>query len=569
MPARNSDSGERPETPAFLERLRTDDHSADRLLRRLSAMIDCGADIDDIVALVNHIRVTGDPEQIRSLEKFLLERFTSYQRGRRELEAALGEMRTKVEQFMSPPYFPARFLGTVTTPGGEYARVSLDGSSRLVEFEDKARESAIQPGDEVYLCQERNLLIARAPRSGKECGETAEVVRLTEDGRLVINDRDTEVVVSIGNTLDTENLTAGDLVLWDRNARIALDHLQSANRQLDYEDISSFSKEKLGGLDQIRDGAMARFVYSITNPELAGKYQVLGDSGRRLLLHGPPGTGKTSLMRAIASEIAKASDHACRVVAISGAELYSPYVGETERNIRRCFERLREYDGPGLAFFDEIDTIGRARGHSSGFHDDRFLGTLLAELEGIHRNDIAVVAATNRADALDPALRGRFGLELEISRPKKPAARQIFSIYISDDLPYRPNSSEAPKTRRDIIECALTLLFEPNADNRIASLQFRDGKRRVVVAGELMSGRLIEQICNAARSSAFERECRGGEAGLTVEDMHTAAADAIERLRSTLTPKNARNYLPDLPQDVDVVSVETLRSAVNTAHYRM
>ena len=89
----------------------------------------------------------------------------------------------------------------------------------------------------------------------------------------------------------------------------------------------------------------------------------------------------------------------------------------------------------------------------------------------------------------------------------------------------------------------------------------------VILASELVSGRLIEQICLAVREAAFERHCRGGQAGVCIEDMRDAAEQAIDRLRRTLTVQNAKSYLSDLPQDVDVVSVETLRPRIRTSRY--
>ena len=147
------------------------------------------------------------------------------------------------------------------------------------------------------------------------------------------------------------------------------------------------------------------------------------------------------------------------------------------------------------------------------------------------------------------------------------AARQIFSIHMPEDVPYRPNSSEAPATRQSLIDAGVSRLYEPNTDNMIASLQFRDGKRREVAARELVSGRLIEQICAAARAAAFERQCRGGESGVSAEDMRQAVAEAIGRLRKTLTTRNVQSFITDLPQDLDVVSVESVEPRVETARY--
>ena len=536
------------------------------LLARVAEMLDVNADMRAVSLCVDRIRHRGDTEQCKELDRHLLERIAGFASARKELEAVHSQLQESLQELLNPPFFPARYLGQVTTHAGEYAKLAHDGSQRVVAFGNDLGPLDLRVGDEVLLCHERNAVIAKAPNPGPETGETAPLARRIDDGRLVLSDRDTEVVVSIGAQLDPEALRPGDLILWDRHARVALSRLQPG-KELGYEDVDDSLPQQLGGLDEVRENVLARFVFSIMHPELAREYRVDNDGARRLLLQGPPGTGKTTLMRIIAARIALETRQNCRVVTISGAELYSSYVGETERNIRRCFATLNDYAGPGIAFFDEIDAIGRTRGNASGYHDDRFLGTLLAELEGMRRSDVAVIAATNRADTLDPALRGRFSWEIEMPRPNMRAAREIFSIHMPEDVPYRPNSSEAPATRQSLIDAGVARLYEPNTDNMIASLQFRDGKRREVAARELVSGRLIEQICAAARAAAFERQCRGGESGVSAQDMRLAAAEAIERLRKTLTTRNVRSFLSDLPQDLDVVSVESMQPRVETARY--
>lgn len=543
-----------------------DDPDKGQLLARVRQMLDANADIEAIALCIGRIRHRGDPEQCTNLDRLLLERIAGFDGARKDLEAVHSQLQEALQELLNPPFFPARYLGSVATQAGVYAKVTQDGTHRVVAFGDGLESNDLSVGEQVLLCHERNTVIAKAPNPGPRTGETAALARHAEDGRLVLSDRDTEVVVTMSSQLAAESLRPGDLILWDRDAHIALSRLEQGN-ELGYEDVDDSLPQQLGGLDQVCESVLARFVFSILHPSIAHEYRVNNDGAKRLLLQGPPGTGKTTLMRIVAARIALETRRFCRVVTISAAELYSSYVGETERNIRRCFATLNDYDGPGIAFFDEIDAIGRARGNASGYHDDRFLGTLLAELEGMRRSDVAVIAATNRADTLDPALRGRFSWEIEMPRPNMRAARQIFSIHMPEDVPYRPNSREAPKTRQSLIDAGVSRLYEPNTDNMIASLQFRDGKRREVAARELVSGRLIEQICGAARAAAFERQCRGGESGVSVEDMQAAAADAIGRLRKTLTTRNVQSFLSDLPQDLDVVAVESIQPRVETARY--
>jgi hypothetical protein len=112
----------------------------------------------------------------------------------------------------------------------------------------------------------------------------------------------------------------------------------------------------------------------------------------------------------------------------------------------------------------------------------------------------------------------------------------------------------------------VSLLYAPNADNELCTLRLRDGKTRVVAARALTSGRRLDQICRGARRTAFLRDVRSADAGLRQSDVLDAACDAMERLATTLTPRNAHAYLADLPQDVDVVSVEPMARRAARPH---
>jgi transitional endoplasmic reticulum ATPase len=133
----------------------------------------------------------------------------------------------------------------------------------------------------------------------------------------------------------------------------------------------------------------------IENPESAKRFGVDPPTG--LLLAGPPGTGKTTVAKVLAAQ-ARASFYP-----ISGADVISKWVGESERNIRQLFERARE-NRPSIVFIDEIDAIAGRRGESLGVHDSH-VNQLLAEIDGVSgQRGVFVIGATNRPDQLDPAL---------------------------------------------------------------------------------------------------------------------------------------------------------------------
>ncbi|EHK00815.1 ATPase AAA [Candidatus Haloredivivus sp. G17] len=128
-----------------------------------------------------------------------------------------------------------------------------------------------------------------------------------------------------------------------------------------------------------------------------------------VLLQGPPGTGKTLLAKAVANE----AD--ANFLSIDGPEIMSKYYGESEKQLREKFEEAREGE-PSIIFIDEIDAIAPKRGDAGGEVERRVVATLLSEMDGLEsRENVIVIAATNRAEAIDPALRrgGRFDREIE------------------------------------------------------------------------------------------------------------------------------------------------------------
>ena len=157
-------------------------------------------------------------------------------------------------------------------------------------------------------------------------------------------------------------------------------------------------------------------------------------------------------------------------------------------------------------------------------------------------------------------------VDIPVPRPNLRAARAILGIHLPGSLPYSPNGASAQTTREQVIDAIVSRLFSPNADNAVCSIRFRDGKDRTIFAREMVSGRLLEQVCEDVRQSAFHGEADRAEAGLQIGDAIAAADEAIERLRTTLTIQNAHAWITDLPQDIGVVAVERIGGKVKRGH---
>ena len=144
-----------------------------------------------------------------------------------------------------------------------------------------------------------------------------------------------------------------------------------------------------------------------------------------MLLHGPPGTGKTLIASAVASE----TD--ANFVSISGPEIVSKFYGESEQRLRLIFDEAQKA-APSIIFIDEIDSIAPKREEVSGDLERRVVAQLLALMDGLSsRGEVIVIAATNRPNALDPAMRrgGRFDREIEIGIPNKIGRLEMLYVH--------------------------------------------------------------------------------------------------------------------------------------------
>lgn len=181
----------------------------------------------------------------------------------------------------------------------------------------------------------------------------------------------------------------------------------------------------IGGLEEAKSILQESVEGGLLNPELYRRTKARSPKG--ILLWGPPGTGKTLLAKAVASQ------GRANLIAVNGPELLSKWVGTSEQAVRELFAKARQA-APCVVFIDEIDTLAPARGSYSGDSgvSDRVVGQLLAELDGLQLGaEIMVIAATNRRDALDPALlrAGRLDLQLLIDLPNLESRLAILQVH--------------------------------------------------------------------------------------------------------------------------------------------
>lgn len=192
-------------------------------------------------------------------------------------------------------------------------------------------------------------------------------------------------------------------------------------------DMPSFGFEAVANLVDTKRRLTEAVIWPVTDPD---RFRAIGiEPPRGILLYGPPGTGKTYVVRALAHEAGAA------FFSVKGAELLDKYVGESERGVRDVFARARAA-APSIIFFDEFDALAPVRGRSSTTVTDSVVAALLTEIDGVgERGDVAVIAATNRRDLIDPALlrAGRFEIQIELGLPEEESRRALLDI---SDVPF-------------------------------------------------------------------------------------------------------------------------------------
>ena len=195
--------------------------------------------------------------------------------------------------------------------------------------------------------------------------------------------------------------------------------------QVTYEDIGGLTDE----IKKVRE----MIELPLRHPEIFEKLGIEAPKG--VLLYGPPGTGKTLLAKAVANE---SNAH---FISISGPEIMSKFYGESEARLREIFKEAKE-KSPSIIFIDEIDSIAPKREEVTGEVERRVVSQLLSLMDGLEaRGKVIVISATNRPNAIDPALRrpGRFDREIEIKVPDKKGRKDILMIHtrnmpLSDDV---------------------------------------------------------------------------------------------------------------------------------------
>jgi len=468
-----------------------------------------------------------------------------------EAKTQIEALRAEVDKLTAPPSTYAIFS---SLNADHTANIYVGGRKMKVNIHPAVKTKELRKGQEVILNEAFNVIEAR------EFDGQGEVVRLKdllEDRRALVSLHfDEEKVAELAEPLLHERLSVGDHLLYDPRSGYVVEKLpKSEAEELVLEEVPDISYEHIGGLgkeiEQVRDAVELPFLH----PELFKEHKLSAPKG--VLLYGPPGCGKTLIAKAVANSIAKKLGHLTGkevrsfFLHVKGPELLNKYVGESERQIREVFKKAKERaaDGnPVIVFFDEMDALFRTRG--SGISSDiesTIVPQFLSEIDGVERlRNVIVIGASNRQDLIDPAVlrAGRLDVKIKISRPDSAAAREIFSKYITADLPFAPEELDRHAgDRRALVERLIGMtvdtMYSTAEENKFLEVTYANGEKEILYFKDFASGALIEGIVSRAKKHAIKRTLATGERGIRGEDLHRAIREEFkehEDLPNTTNP---------------------------------
>jgi proteasome-associated ATPase len=508
---------------------------------------------DDVEDLQDSMRLFGpeSPEFRRQLDRLLAEfetlrrryqltreQSSDAERQNERLVNALHEAKQQIEllkEEVDKLCAPPNNYGIFNRPNKDgTAEIIIDGRAMRVSVHPNVDPFQFEEGQLVVLNEAFNIIegsgyVAR--------GEIASIVDFIADNRaIVLGHTDDERVITLAEPLRHEKLKVGDHILFDPRTNYAFEKLpKSSVEEVVLEEIPDVTYEKIGGLGEqigmLRDSVELPYIY----PEVFAEYKLSPPKG--ILLYGPPGCGKTLIAKAVANSLAKSIEQRTGkettpyFLNVKGPELLNKYVGETEHKLREVFKKAREKaseDVPVVIFFDEMDSLFRMRG--SGISSDMeatVVAQFLSEIDGVESlNNVIVIGASNRQDLIDPAVLrpGRLDLKIKVNRPDAEAARDIFSKYLTGDLPFHASAmekfgSDPQKVVDGMITETIQRMYETTEDNKFLEVTYAKGEREIFYFKDFSSGAMIENIIARSKKKAVKRFIDHQERGIKVEDI--------------------------------------------------
>jgi len=522
-----------------------------------------------------------DPEQFAYVKVRLWERIAELEQATRELDAVVRQQASLLEEATKPPLLRGMVLAE---PQNDLVLVAVGTRRFEVEVSDRF-DGGLTPGREVVLTGEGTAIVdIREFSTGGEVGTLDTVL---PDQRLVVGDHASKIVLNPIAELRGLELEPGQAIRYDRTHGLAFEAMpQDETQQKSVysleEEIDHRALEIIAGLD-----AEMRELLSLINlslrSDLVGAYDMRQDKG--CILHGPPGCGKTLLVRAALAKLKDDGGLEPLLLLVPPSGLSSMWVGEGPRKTRELFDGARRAAETGklvVIVMDELEWLsartGRRAMDGGARATDNLVQAVCSEIDGMRQlQNVFIIGTTNRYDVLDTAFTraGRLETQIRIPRPNAVAARAIFVSHLRK-TPIRLNGKVeiGSQVAADLLEDIIPTLYSPEScEAQVVNVVHRDGRNVMHRAPEFMSGAQIEHWCLHAKRQSCIRDTEAGESkptGLTRDDLRDSIDQSLDRLAETTSAANLPDHLGhynDPEARIDIVSVTSARPPVRIHKY--
>ncbi len=442
-----------------------------------------------------------------------------------EHELTLSEARVaieKMDEVIKKVTSPANRIGTfLGFPKKDIAHVAVGGHDYYSNVDPRIETQSLKVGTRV-LVNEAYVVVGDLGYDNS--GPVGKVTDVLKDGRLRVGQEHGlhSVILQRSTDLLSANLKTGDEIRIDPAFRVAVELLASSDKQEFYlEAVPELPWTRIGGQTNAIQAIKDAIELPLLHPDLFDRFRYARPKG--FLLHGPPGCGKTLIGKATAfnltRQLREQAGHDMKecFMNVKGPEILNMWVGESERIVREIFAIAREKRKQGYMPFLFIDEAESILGTRRAGRYANILSTLVpmfcSEMDGIESlNDVVIILASNRADLIDPAILrpGRIDRKIKVDRPDKDGSHEIFSIYLTEDLPIDPATVKAyggdqKAAVAALVDSVVKTLFAHRDENRFLEVQLRSGRNAVLYRGDLISGAIIANIVERSKEMAIKR----------------------------------------------------------------
>src|ERR1700758_2264615 len=451
----------------------------------------------------------------------------------------IGEARhmiEKLEKVIKKVTSPANRIGTfLGATSKDTAHIVVGGADYYCNVDPRISLPRLKKGTRVLV---NEAFVIVGDLGFETAGPVSKITEVLGKDRLRVGSEHglQSMVLQRSADLAHSTLKSGDEVRVDSNYRMALEMLSSTKSQEHYLDtVPELPWERVGGQEAALQAIKDAIELPLLHPDLFEKFHHATPKG--FLLYGPPGCGKTLIGKATAYNLTRqlgektGTEMREYFMHVKGPEILNMWVGESERMVREIFATAREKRKESFMPFLFIDEAESILGTRRASRHSNILSTLVpmfcSEMDGIDSlNDVVIILASNRADLIDPAILrpGRIDRKIKVDRPDREAAREIYGIYLAEDLPYDPElvkrTGGIPQAVSHLIDKVVEAQFSRKEENRFLDVILRSGKRDTLYRGDLVSGAIIASIVERAKELAIKRAINSTlEEGISESDL--------------------------------------------------